>query len=155
MIPIIEVGRNSIVIRNVDMESQNFKNFNYNFAVWDHVTHKYTMTAYTVLGKDIYIPATVGVGQVTRHFREKEVQFNMKTTAQSQELNMKMTSFPRSDLQRNAIKFLGEMKDDYKQRHRFLSLPTGEGKTFTSIHMASVFKKKTLIILDTLELARQ
>ena len=57
----IEVGRNSIVVRNVDLESKEFKNANYNYSLYDKVLHKYTFSAFTRIDNDLYFPASVGV----------------------------------------------------------------------------------------------
>lgn len=62
---------------------------------------------------------------------------------------------PRDDLQKQAIKFLMKIKNDQNERQRFLSLETGSGKTYVTINCISQLKKKTIIIVDTLDLAAQ
>lgn len=66
-----------------------------------------------------------------------------------------MVHQPRNDLQTQAIKFLMKMKKDPEIHQRFLSLETGSGKTYVTINCISQFKKKALIIVDTLDLAAQ
>ena len=67
----IECGRNSIVIRNVDFESQEYKKFNYMFSLYDKIQHKYSFSAFTIIDNDIYIPATVGSDIVKTYFPKK------------------------------------------------------------------------------------
>jgi len=150
----IEVGRNSIVIRNVDFKSQNFKNFNYNFSLYDKVLHKYTFSIYTIIDKNIYLPASIGTDEVKKYFPSKEVLLNYNNTASSGIISYKMNNQPRDKLQREAILFLMQMKDDDK-KEKFLSLSTGTGKTYVTINVISRLKKRPFIIVDTLELAYQ
>ena len=151
----IEVGRNSIVVRDVDPKSKDFKNVNYKYSLYDKVLHKYTFSAFTLIDRDVYFPASVGVDEVRSHFRDQEVVFNYKTTAKSSAVSYKMKHQPRDELQRKAISFLMGMEKDDQIRERFLSLATGSGKTYVTINVASRLKKKPLIIVDTLELASQ
>jgi len=151
----IEVGRNSIVIRNISFDSQDFKNINYNYSLFDKVVHKYTFSAFTVIDKDLYFPASVGIEEIKKYFPKKEVSVNYKTTAVSSEIRYNMKNSPRDELQRKAIGFLMTMKDNDFSRERFLSLATGSGKTYITINIISKFKKRALIIVDTLELASQ
>jgi superfamily II DNA or RNA helicase len=151
----IEVSRNSIVVRNVDLNSQEFKNMNYNFSLYDRVLHKYTFSAFTVIDKDLYFPSSIGVETVKTYFKNHDVITNYKTTAKSSAVSYSMKHAPRDELQTKAISFLMGMKDDDDNRERFLSLATGSGKTYVTINIASKFKKKPFIIVDTLELADQ
>jgi len=66
-----------------------------------------------------------------------------------------MKNNPRDDLQKEAIKFLNKMKNDNKNRSRFLSLETGSGKTYVTINFISSLKKKPMVIVDSLDLASQ
>jgi superfamily II DNA or RNA helicase len=151
----IEVGRNSIVVRNVDVESKEFKNANYNYSLYDKVLHKYTFSAFTRIDNDLYFPASVGVEEVSNYFRKSDVIYNYKTTAKSGAISYNMKHGPRDELQKKAISFLMGMKDDDVNRERFLSLVTGSGKTYVTINVISKLKKKAMVIVDTLELAAQ
>jgi len=151
----IEVGRNSIVVRNVDLESQGFKNINYQYSLYDKVYRKYTFSAYTIIGQDMYFPASIGAGEISKHFPKKDIVENYKITAKSSPISYSMKNKPRNELQRKAITFLMGMKNDFNERERFLSLATGSGKTYITINILSQFKKKAMIIVDTLELGAQ
>lgn len=151
----IEVGRNSIVVRDVNLESQDFKNMNYNYSLYDRVLHKYTFSAFTVIDKDLYFPASISVEEIRKYFRNMDVVLNYKTTAKAGTISYNMKHQPRDELQRKAINFLMAMKDDNDRRERFLSLATGSGKTYVTINVISRLKKKAMIIVDTLELGSQ
>lgn len=151
----IEVGRNSIVIRNVDKDSKSFKNVRYKYGIYDKVYRKYKSTAYTEIDQDLYFPASVGWKELKKYFPSKDVSFNYKTTAKSSPITYTMKNQPRNELQREAIKFVMNMKNDYNNRERFLTLATGSGKTYVTINAISQFKKKSLIIVDSLDLAAQ
>jgi superfamily II DNA or RNA helicase len=151
----IEVGRNSIVVRNVDLESKSFKNVNYHYSLYDGVYRKYTMSAFTVIDKDIYFPASIGVPEIQKFFAQKEVVVNYKTTAKSSPVSYQMKHGPRDELQEKAIAFLMTMKKDYDVRSRMLSLATGKGKTYTTINAIAKLNKRPMIVVDTSELALQ
>jgi len=151
----IEVGRNSIVVRNVDQDSQSFKNMNYNYSIWDKVQHKYTFSAYTLIDNDLYFPASTSVEEIQKYFKNKDVVINYKTTARSGPLQYNMKHEPRNDLQKQSINFLMTMQKDNDNRERFLSLATGSGKTYVTINVISKLKKRAIVVVDTLDLAAQ
>lgn len=151
----IEVGRNSTVIRNVDFESSEYKRFRSYFSLYDKVTHKYTFSAFTIIDNDIYIPTSVTEDSIKSFFPKKAVTKNYKTTAKSEQIDFIMKHTPRDDLQQKAIDFLLKMKSDSECRSRFLSLATGSGKTYVTINVISSMKKRALIVVDTAELAAQ
>lgn len=151
----IEVGRNSIIVRDVDFKSQKFKNINYQYSLYDKVQHKYVFSAFTTIDTDLYFPESIGLDQITKQFPDKDVIYNYKTTSKSSDISYKMKHQPRDELQNKAINFLMNMKTDNKIRSRFLSLATGSGKTYVTINIVSKYKKKPFIIVDTLELASQ
>ena len=68
----IEVSRNSIVIRNVDFESEEYKRFFKAFSLYDQVTHKYNNNIFTIINNDVYIPASI-TEEVVSGFFPKEV----------------------------------------------------------------------------------
>jgi len=151
----IEVGRNSIVVRDVDITSQEFKNMNYNYSLYDKVLHKYTFSAFTTIDKDIYFPSSVTAPEITKYFKGRNVIVNYQTTAKSAKVSYTMKHPPRDELQKRSINFLMGMEKDYEMRERFLSLATGSGKTYVTINVISKIKKKAMIIVDTLDLAAQ
>lgn len=119
----IEVGRTSIVIRNVDMESNEFKKIRYQFSIFDKIQHKYTFSAYTNIEDDLYFPSTITVDVLKQFFPKKEVVENYKTTAKSRSVSYIMKHTPRDELQKSAISFLMGMKNS-SDKSRFLSLET-------------------------------
>jgi len=151
----IEVGRNSIVVRNVDPESKAFKNINYQYSLYDTVYRKYTMSAFTVIDQDLYFPASIGVSEIQKFFKQKQVVVSYMTTAKSAPVSYQMKHGPRDELQEKAIAFLMTMKKDYDVRERLLSLATGKGKTYTTINAIAKLNKRPMIIVDTSELALQ
>ena len=151
----IEVGRNSIVVRNIDKKSQEYKNAAFRFSVYDTVTHKYTFSAFTEVGKDLFFPASIGISPIRDCFPNRSVVETFAATPKPKSISFNMQHQPRDDLQRKAIQFLMQMKTDISCRERFLSLATGSGKTYVTINIASKFKKRTMIIVDSLDLADQ
>ena len=104
----IEVGRNSIIVRNVDLESQAYKNVNYQYSLWDKVQHKYTLSAFTLIDNDLYFPSSIGLDQIQKHFPNKDVSYNYKTTSKSSQVVYTMNYGPRDDLQKDSINFSNE-----------------------------------------------
>jgi superfamily II DNA or RNA helicase len=151
----IEVGRNSIIVRNIDLKSQAYKNVNYQYSLYDKVYRKYTMSAFTLIDNDLYFPSSIGLDQIQPHFPNKNIIYNYKTTSKSSQIIYNMKYGPRDDLQKDSINFLMKMKNDNYMRERLLSLRTGKGKTYVTINVISKYKKKPFIIVDTLELAYQ
>lgn len=151
----IEVGRNSIIVRNVDQNSKEFKNTRHTFSLYDTVQHKYTFSIYTIDGEDLFFPASVGLKTIKSLFPNKEVIVNLANTAKAKSVQYTMKFQPRDDVQRQAIAFLLKMRKDPETHSRFLSLATGSGKTYTTINVISQIKKKPLVIVDTIDLATQ
>jgi len=151
----IEIRQNSIVVRNVDLKSEEFKKIKYRFSLYDPVRFKYSFSIFTIIDNDLYFPSSVSLSAIQSCFPDKKVEENFKTTTKGEIIDFKMKSLPRNDLQKSALNFLLKIKKDNKIKQRFLSLKTGEGKTFVSISFLSQIKKKALIIVDTLSLALQ
>jgi len=151
----IEVGRNNIIVRNVNLSSKEYRNAEYAFSLYDRVTHKYTFSAFYIEGNDLYFPSSITLPVIQGLFPKEEVNINFNTTAKSKSIEYNMKHEPRDELQRKAIAFLLKMKNDPNTHQRFLSLETGSGKTYVTINLISKLKKKPLIIVDTLDLAGQ
>lgn len=150
----IEVGRSSIVVRNVDLKSDAFRKINAYFSVYDQVTFKYTMSAFNIINNDLYFPASISSGVIKRYFPDKELVFNGKTT-KSAPIQFNLKNQPRNEIQKAAVKFLMGLQRDQTNRMRFLALATGTGKTYVTINFISQLKRKAMIIVDTLDLADQ
>ena len=151
----IEISRNSIVIRNVDLESKEYEKFFKAFSIYDEIYHKYITNVITVIGNDIYVPATISIKSIQNYFKDKELIYNFATTAKTEEIKFVMKHRPRNELQLEAIEFLSKITKDKNIHQRFLSLATGSGKTFVSITMAGIIGLKTMILVDRQELAEQ
>jgi len=123
--------------------------------LYDKVYHKYTFSAFFENGDDLYFPSSITLIALQKIFPRDEVVLAYDTTAKAKTLQYNMIHPPRDDLQNAAIKFLMKMKHDTEMRQRFLSLETGSGKTYVTINCISQFKKKAMIIVDTLDLAAQ
>jgi len=150
----IEVNRNSIIIRNVDFTSNEYMKFVKAFSIYDTIYHKFTSSIITTINKDIFVPASIGIESIRYYFPKKPVTYN-NIAANTKEINFKCVHTPRNLLQEESIKFLNKLKFDNYNRQRFLSLPTGSGKTFITIMMASIFKVKTMVVVDKEQLATQ
>ena len=60
----IEVGRNSIIVRNVDKDSNEFKKVNYAYSLYDKVKHKYVFSDITERDTDIKYPKKINVDNI-------------------------------------------------------------------------------------------
>ena len=151
----IEVGRNSIVVRNVDKKSEEYKKAQYLYSLYDKVTHKYTFSAYMEEDNDLYFPSSITLEEIEKIFPNEEVSVDFKNTAKAKTVSYNMVHQPKNELQNKSIQFLLKMKRDLEIHQRFLSLETGSGKTYVTINIISQLKKKPMIIVDTVDLADQ
>ena len=151
----IEISRNSIIIRNVDLESKEYEKFFKAFSIYDEIYHKYFSNVITVIGNDIYVPSTISIKSIQNYFKDKQLVYNFANTAKNEKLSFVTKHKPRNELQLEAIAFLSKMKKDKNNHQRFLSLATGSGKTFVSITMVGIIGLKAMIIVDRQELAEQ
>lgn len=149
----IEVSRNSIVIRNVDFESEEYKRFFKAFSLYDQVTHKYNNNIFTIINNDVYIPASI-TEEVVSGFFPKEVIFYNDKYAKPAYNEFNMINRPRNEIQRQALSFLHTSVNDRK-KERLLALATGTGKTFVTISFISQAKRKPFIVVDQIGLADQ
>jgi hypothetical protein len=151
----IEIGRDSIVVRGVGDDSPALRKAKYEFSVYDPVAHRYAMSAFAILDGDAYFPASITLPSIKACFPNEEEIINYRTTARSAAIRMGMRNPPRSEIQEKSIRFLIGMRNDSQFRQRFLSLPTGTGKTYITINFVSKMAKRAMIIVDTLSLADQ
>jgi len=150
----IQVSNNSIIIRNVDFASTEYLNFMKSFSIYDNLYHKFTSPIITTVNNDVYVPATIGADYIRYYFPKKTISY-VNMNANAQDMYYLMKNRPRDDIQANAIKFLSMMKNDKYSKQRFLSLGTGKGKTFVTITMIGLFRKKAMIIIGRDNLADQ
>lgn len=151
----IEVGRCSIIIRNVDLESESFKRFEHSFSTYNKSYFRYENQVYKVLNKDVYLPSSVGVRALIKFFPNDKITFNTLTTAKFRNIRYIMKNKPRNELQEKAIKFIYTMKNDDGRRSRYLCLDTGRGKTYSTIAAISQYKMVPMIVVDREFLANQ
>ena len=150
----IEVNRNSIIIRNVDVSSIQYKKFENAFSFYNKVTHKFDYSLFILIDKDIHCPATIGEDIIQTYFPNKKIIKNYLGSPQPDDITFNMKHKPRDSIQTEALSFLVSIKDD-EYRWRMLNLATGSGKTFVSIAAISQIKQKTMIIVDSIDLANQ
>ena len=151
----IEVHRNNIIIRNVDVSSTEYDKFVKAYSEWNKLLHKYESNIINKIGNDIYIPSSIGVDIIKRFFPTKEVVISYNNTVKPKQLVYTMLHKPRDEIQQSAITFLQNMKTDNNCKQRCLALVTGSGKTFVTITMIGWLRVKSLIVVDTERLATQ
>lgn len=151
----IEVGRTSIVIRDVDENSDEYKKFERSFSFYNTVTHKYEYHTYVKIGKDIHCPAMITPEIVQTYFPNEVITRNFVGTPRSENINFNMIHSPKNDIQKEALQFLTSIKNDKNKRWRMLNLATGTGKTYVSILAISHLQQKALIVVDSIDLANQ
>lgn len=151
----IEVGRNSIIVRNVDHDSDDYARVKRAFSLYDKVYHKYTFCAFTEIGNDLYFPASIGVQTLASYFPGKQISMNYASTPTPRNVSYKMKHQPKNELQKKALAFLTAMETDDLDKSRFLSLATGSGKTYISINTISKLGKAAMVVVDTTALADQ
>lgn len=149
----IEVNQNSIIIR--DVKDEDFVKLNKKFSTFDHVSKQYVMPIYTTINSDVYLPRSVGVSFIESMFPDKAVQYNVNTAVRWARIEMNMKNQPRDELQSSAISFLSRIRANNDSHERFLALPTGKGKTFVTINIIQILKLRTIIMVDTMDLAEQ
>jgi hypothetical protein len=151
----IESGYDSMVIRNVDVSSEGYRSFYRSFSIYDPVCHRYEQQTFAVRGSDVYLPSSIGVESVRRFFPSQASEISGGLCPSPSQALFSMTHQPKDDLQKAAIAFLRRMEGDRTMPSRFLQLDTGKGKTYCTISLACALKVKSLIIVDTAELANQ
>ena len=155
----IEYSHNSIVVRDVDIKSRGFVTMHGKLSLWNPVFRKYINPVYykKKVGKDkynIYLPASLGVNFVSSYFPEKGLVFNPNMIVESSDIYFEMRNYPLDQTQYDAICFLENMKHD-DNRERMIVMSTGVGKTFVAISAVKLLEKKTMIIVDSVDLAKQ
>ena len=146
-INMIEENRNSIIIRNVDFESNEYKRFEKAFSLYNNVTHKFDYSIYTIVGNDIHIPETVTPSLVQTYFVKDLIVQNYAGTPAADSITFKMLHTPRTDIQREALAFLLTIKNDKHECHRMLNLATGSGKTYMAVFDVMQFKPKHMLFI--------
>jgi len=108
----IEVGRNSIVVRDVDIQSAEYKKATSRYSLYDKVQHKYTFNTYTLIDNDMYFPASIGIAAIQSCFPKKVTTINYKTTSSADSIKLTMKNQPKNELQQQAVDFLVNMQHD-------------------------------------------
>lgn len=151
----IEIGRNSMVIRNADISGEGYKSFYRAYSIYDPVCHKYEQQVFFVRGSDIYMPASIGADYVRKYFPKDEISPSTGYYPKPRAANFSMIHYPRDAMQTMAMTFLERIKGDGLWQSRFLQLPTGSGKTFCTIDLACFLNVRAMVVVDTAELAIQ
>jgi hypothetical protein len=154
----LELHRDSMILRDVDTSSYQFKKMDGHFSLWSDTKyggHYISYHAITVIGKDAYMPRFITPEVISGFFPGIQIDRNYLSTSPAKDIRMEMIHQPRNDMQKEALDFLTDVADDYECRARMLSLPTGGGKTFVTIAAIAQLKKRAMIFVDTLDLAKQ
>jgi ERCC4-related helicase len=151
----IEYGYNSIIIRSPDKNKDTYKKFHKRMSTWDGVRYKYTNPVYREFNDDLFLPYTIGLDTVKYYFKDKKTIFNPNLITRARNISYEMVNKPKNSIQEESIKFLTSMTTDQFNRNRFLSLNTGDGKTFVTIYSSSIISKTVMVIVDSVDLAEQ
>lgn len=150
----IEVNTNSIIIRNVDYESNEYKKFERAFSFYNKVTHKYEYHTFVKINNDIHCPATITPEIIQTYFVNKKIVYNFSGPA-GETILFNTIHSPKNEIQQEALTFLLDVKTNKNRSWRMLNLATGSGKTYVSISAISQLKQKAMIIVDSTDLAKQ
>lgn len=155
----IELHTDSMILREVDVKSEAFRKLKTKYSLWSQTRYGGNYISYsaiTVIGNDAYMPRFIKPESIQMFYPNIQSSQNYLSTAPAGDIRMKMIHAPRDDTQKSAIAFLTEMaKSDNECAARFLSLPTGGGKTFVTISALAELGKRAMIFVDTLDLANQ
>ena len=152
----IEVHNSYIIIRNISSGTtqKSVDRLHKMLSAYDVVAHEYYLSVYQRFGDDIYLPGTIDLNLIKYLFPFKKVMYVKDPEKEIMPIAYSMRNQCRNDDQKGAVKFLYGIKDDIN-RHRMLNLATGFGKTFVTIYTLSLLKMRSIIIVDTSELAFQ
>lgn len=151
----IEVGLNSIILRQVDFESDEYKKFEKAFSVYDEIYHKYFSSVIFTHDENVYIPASIGINMLKYFFKDTTITYNYVNVVKGASMHYEMLNKPKSTIQEEAISFLNKMKTKNGSKQMFICLATGSGKTFVTITMIGILRKKAMIVVDSIDLANQ
>lgn len=127
-------------------------------SVWDKATFSYSFEGYIVDDEDnLYLPAGYDKELIMNNFRDYDVvdkridYHDMKKS--NTDLDIKYS--PRDEVQRTAIQFLADNKYDLGGYQKFLSLKTGQGKTFCAVYYICMTSRIPMIFVPNKILADQ
>lgn len=156
----IEIYPTRIKVSNYELG--NASNIEKYLSVWDKIYHKYSFKAfkYDKDKKEIYFPVAINmrnmIKALTNHGDIKITDLRdttLFTKTYKPEFEFKFK--PRDTLQKESINFLKQEMIDNNSQQRFLSLNTGEGKTFCSLRAMYELGHKPLIIVSNNKLKEQ
>ena len=154
----IEVNTDSITIRNIDFTSTEYKKFEKEFSFYNSVTfkynHKYEYNTFVTIGNDVRCPSTITSDIVSTYFPKKKIVYN-NIFPNGDNISFSVKHTPKNEIQTEALNFLLSIANDPIKPWRMLNLATGTGKTYVSISAIAKLQKKTMIIVDTTDLATQ
>lgn len=132
-----------------------------NFEYWDPVYHKKEIWGMYYDNDEgrLYIPAGFERWKITYnlHIHDSDIYYEPYHPYKSID-NIKMRYTPRDDRQIEALQFMcgvGEYQNTLNQPCLSVNLPTGAGKTFTSIATIQNFRVKSIIITGSTSLLNQ
>lgn len=121
-------------------------------SIWDERRFKYIPYGYMYdeESKKLLIPRGVDINYVERLF-DTLADFDYEPDPYDK-VSIKLKVMPRDDIQRKSIAFLiGENDFEYTKKYAqlLLNLPTGEGKTYTTVAAITLLGLKPIIIVHT------
>ena len=128
-----------------DKENEQIENA---LSIWINPEFRFDPFAFTVLNSTLYIPRGISVPYIEHTFHSQAIVIKEADPAESVR-NTYMTSPPKNTLQEQAIDFLcndGEYKSLSTCSQQALTLQTGEGKTFVTVHSILNYRTKAIVI---------
>lgn len=127
-------------------------------SVWDKATFSYTFEGYRIdEDGNLYIPGGFDKGVIENNFKNHTVRdlrvdyFDIPRKNEGIEMKFK----PRDEIQEKSLQFLADSKYDMDAYQKFLSLKTGQGKTFCAVSYISFSKRIPMIFVHNKNLADQ
>ena len=122
-------------------------------SVWDKNTFSYSFSAFLYDGdtKELILPRGFNLMELQKFFPMRKFMDETNNVSEQLPVNFSLKAPPKDDVQTGAISFL--INESLKQK--FLSLPTGRGKTYCSIHYVFKTKKRPLVFVDQENLMEQ
>ncbi|QXN67872.1 hypothetical protein FPHOBKDP_00118 [Listeria phage LPJP1] len=125
-------------------------------SVWNAKWFKYDFKAYKIDDDKAIFPSGIDIDSLSSNLRRRQnvnIHINDKRNKNIlRKNNFKMKYKPKNKIQEDAMNFLN---DDNNYYQKFLSLKTGEGKTFCAINYINKIKAVPIIFIDMKSLLEQ
>lgn len=155
----IELYHSKIVITNYYNEEllENTKKL---LSVWDPVNFKYNFKAYKYNKEEqtLTLPSGLNLDKLINEMDSDNLDttiINKKPRRKRLNKTIDLKFPPKNNLQKDAIKFLLDNHRKTNGTHKFLSLNTGEGKTYCALNYLIKSKDVPIIFVDQENLLNQ